>query len=138
MSGIICGNFGCRENRGSVCKGAFHGHCFQQGETDRFPVISLRDLDNSLVDDSTMVDEDPLRFKEARDGDHLMAPFQCDLCHFVNIQGRLPEPSDEQDKLLLLTIRRVVLDSLWARERSTVTKNRDEINGLPRLRLCWV
>ena len=73
-----------------------------------------------------MVDEDPLRFKEGRDGDHLMTPFQCDICHFVNIQGRLPQASDEQDKLLLSTIRRVVLDSLWARERSTVAKNREE------------
>ena len=73
-----------------------------------------------------MVDEDPKRFKEGRDGDHLMVPFQCDICHFVNIQGRLPQASDEQDQLLLLTIQRVVLDSLWARERSTVIANRAE------------
>ena len=55
-----------------------------------------------------------------------MTPFQCDICHFVNIQRRLPQASDKQDKLLLSTIRRVVLDSLWARERSTVTKNREK------------
>ena len=126
MYGIICANFGCRDNLGSLCKSAFHSHCFQQGENDEYPVISLRDLNNSLVDDSTMFDEDPLRFKEVRDGDYLMTPFQCDICHFVNIQGRLPQALDKQDKLLLLTIQRVVLDSLWAREHSTVTKNRKE------------
>ena len=132
MSGIICANFGCRINVESVCVSAFHGHCFQQGKTDQFPVLSIRDLDNSLIDDSSMVDEDPKRFKEGRDGDHLMVPFQCDVCHFVNIQGRLPQASDEQDRLLLLTIQRVVLDSLWARERSTVTANLGEGRRLAR------
>ena len=52
--------------------------------------------------------------------------FQCNPCHFVNIQGRLSRASDKQDELLLLTIWRVLLDSLLARERSMVSANRDE------------
>ena len=75
---------------GSMCQSAYHGRCFQQGKKDPFPVLLLKDLDNSLVDNSTMVDKDPARFKEGRDSDHLLVPFQCDTCHFVNIQGRLP------------------------------------------------
>jgi hypothetical protein len=29
-----------------------------------------------------MEPEDELRFLVGRDGDHLVTPFQCDLCHF--------------------------------------------------------
>ena len=97
---------------GSMCQSAYHGRCFQQGEKDPFPVLSLKDLDNSLVDDSTMVDKDPTWFKEGRDGDHFLVPFQCDTCHFLNIQGCLPIDSDKQDELLRLEILRVSLDSL--------------------------
>ena len=84
------------------------------------------DLNDSLIDDGTMVSDDLLRFKEGRDGDHLMTPFQCDTCHFVNIQRRLPVHGCPQDDLLLLTIRRVTLDSLWSRERGSVRSNRLE------------
>ena len=70
---------------GSMCQSTYHGCCFQQGEKDSFPVLSLKDLDNSLVDNSTIVDKDPAWFKEGRDGDHLLIPFQCNTCHFVNI-----------------------------------------------------
>eukprot|EP00536_Pseudo-nitzschia_multiseries_P001612 jgi/Psemu1/3727/gm1.3727_g len=41
-------------------------------------------LNNSFIDKSLLEDEDPTRFKEARNRDRLMTPFQCDLCHFVN------------------------------------------------------
>ena len=119
-SGIICGNFGCRETEGSVCVGAWHRSCYQQHVKDGYPVLSIMDLNDSLIDDGTMVSDDLLRFKERRDGDHLMTPFQCDTCHFVNIQRRLPVHGCPQDDLLLLTIRRVTLDSLWSRERGSV------------------
>ena len=62
------------------------------------------DLDNLLVENSTMIDKDPTWCKKGRDGDHLMVMFQCDMCYFVNIQRRLPRVSDKQDKLLLLTL----------------------------------
>lgn len=73
-----------------------------------------------------LVDDDPLRFQEARDGDHLVCPFQCDTCHFVNIHKSLPVKESPQDVLCLMAIRRVNLDSLWARERATVEANRRE------------
>ena len=56
----------------------------------------------------------------------MMAPFQCDICHFQNLKGRNPVPGRHQDELLLMCIRRVVLDSFWSRERSTVNSNRLE------------
>ena len=124
MSGVICANFGCRENRGKICNGAWHAKCYTQHKDDKFPVLKAADLDECLMDESTMVDEDPRRFKEARDGDHLVTPFQCNDCHFFNVKGRLPEEGNQRDELAMLCIQRAILDSFWARERSTVRSNR--------------
>jgi hypothetical protein len=63
------------------------------------------------------------RFLEARTGDHLMTPFQCEVCHFKNILNRDPFPSWGKDAELLELFRRANLDSFWARETSTVKNN---------------
>ena len=60
----------------------------------------------------------------ARDGDHLICPFECDQCIFVKLKGRLPCMRLEQDKLLNGCIRRMILDSFWSRESRTVATNR--------------
>lgn len=99
------------------------GECYQQHPHDKFPVLSAQDLDDALINDEEMEDEDPLRFKEARNGDQLMTPFQCDHCHFGNIQGRRPIADRNEDAGLLLCIRRANLDAFWSRERSTVYAN---------------
>ena len=105
------------------CQAQWHARCYKQGDHDKFPVVSENDYRHLGLD----WDEDPDRFKTARDGDHLMCPFQCDLCHFRNI--KLRDPSDlPMDRLLLLCIRRAVLDALWAREKSTVLRNRANLN----------
>jgi hypothetical protein len=91
---------------------------------DDFPVFNQETEAEDLVSDDKMEDEDPKRFKEARDGDHLMTPFQCDLCHFENCKRRRPIPDNTQDEVALLGIRRANLDALWSRERSTVRSNR--------------
>lgn len=70
--------------------------------------------------------EDETRFLVARNGDHLVTPFQCDLCHFRNLQKRDPVAGKCEDDRLLVNIRRANLDALWAREPSTVRKNLDE------------
>jgi hypothetical protein len=70
------------------------------------------------------------RFIVGRNGDHLMCPFQCDLCHFRNIQKRDPLFGRRKDILLLQCIRRASLDAFWAREPSTVRAN---LRGAKRL-----
>ena len=83
-------------------------------------MLSANDLDDSLVDENYLEDEDKERFKEARDGDHLMSPFQCDECHLYNMIGRKAILGYAPDDLALLCIRRASLDAFWSRERSTV------------------
>ena len=56
----------------------------------------------------------------ARHGDMLSAPFQCDFCWFLNLQGRLANVAAPADRLLMAYIRRANLDIMWSREESTV------------------
>ncbi len=44
------------------------------------------------------------RFIEARAGDHLMIEFQCDVCHFWNIQQQDPDLKEAKDYLLMVCI----------------------------------
>jgi hypothetical protein len=127
VGGIICANFGwARSISDGVCRGAWHGSCYTQDKRDSFPVLGAKDIDDALLDEKLLKDDDPLRFREAREGDHLMCGFQCDVCHFINMKGRAPKDGNVYDELALLCIRRASLDTLWARERSTVYSNKLE------------
>ena len=75
------------------------------------------------------VEKDKSRFLFGRAGDHLVTTFQCDLCHFRNINQRSPDETN-QDKLLLHYIRRASLDALWSREKGTVKNTLREIANI--------
>jgi hypothetical protein len=49
------------------------------------PAISL--LETCHIPSKLLDSGEPGRFMTARAGDHLMTPFQCELCHFRNIMG---------------------------------------------------
>ena len=57
---------------------------------------------------------------EARPGDHLLAPFECEICVFLKLKGRHPMQFRDEDRLLCETLRRANLDVFWSRERATV------------------
>jgi hypothetical protein len=63
-------------------------------------------------------------------GDHLFYLFQCELCHFRNIQGRAPtiglRPLDDME--LMKSLRQVNLDAFWSRDPTTVSQNLGKIN----------
>lgn len=67
--------------------------------------------------------EEDGRFLHARDGDHLLSAFECDLCNFRNCCGRDPILGNARDSHTMTCIRRASLDRLWARETSTVKAN---------------
>ena len=72
-------------------------------------------------------DKDEGRFLFGRAGDHFMLGFQCDLCHFRNVQRRDPSVESGADTALLRNIRRANLDALWSREPTTVKQNRYQL-----------
>jgi hypothetical protein len=81
-------------------------------------VFPIRGLDNEDYVIGSDIDE-KRRFLSARDGDHLCTRFQCDQCHFVNINKRLPKHT-LTDVRLMTCIRRANLDALWSLETNTV------------------
>ena len=73
-------------------------------------------------------DKDKEKFRCGVDGGHLMGiPFECELCHFRNINGRDPIPRSIKDAQTLVGIRRANLDAMNAREHSTVRANFNQI-----------
>ena len=55
----------------------------------------------------------PLDYMKARNGDHLLTPFECDTCIFRKLQRRDKIPNNPQDLLLLGCIRRANLDAFF-------------------------
>ncbi|KAL7574352.1 hypothetical protein ACA910_008456 [Epithemia clementina (nom. ined.)] len=115
------------------CQGAWHEECYCQHDGDPFPVLKPGDLDDALMDDEDPGDivDDPDHFNTAHAGDFFMCAFQCDSCSFYNIKQKYPnEKVFPKDDLLSICIRWANLDAFWARERSTVARNRTEMMGL--------
>ena len=65
---------------------------------------------------------------KARNGDHILTPFECDLCIFRKLRKVNPDYNNYSDKLLLGCIRRANLDAFWSRSSSTVQRNRSLID----------
>jgi len=90
-----------------------------------FPIKRAMDPDGEGVNE-----KDAGRFLKARAGDHFMCQFQCDLCHFRNIQRRDPVIGNVKDSLSLRCVWRANLDAMWAREPTTVGGNLREVKKL--------
>ena len=65
----------------------------------------------------------------ARKGDDLMCMFQCEVCHFRNMEGRDPEDVGSDEKILRY-IRRANLDAFWARRPATVYPHFLEVRAI--------
>lgn len=99
------------------CRSVWCGECYTPHPLDRFHHY-------------VPTDEDGFEWRpadrcrshlEARNGDHLLTPFQCDLCVFRNLKLRNPLHINPRDDLLLCCIRQINLDSVWGRESGTVS-----------------
>lgn len=88
-----------------------------------FPIARPVDEEDVEIDDP----KEAKRYLVARSGDHLMCSFQCDLCHFINLNARRPNEHNPQDQRLLKYIRRAQLDAFWVSEPDTVQRNAAEL-----------
>ena len=93
-----------------MCQGLYHGKCYVQAADNKFLVLTCLDLCDPLLNKDILELDDPKRFKEGRDGDQFMIPFQCDVCHFLNIQKRLLIEVNATYDLLMMCIWRMNLD----------------------------
>ena len=67
---------------------------------DNYPVAKLKDADDDMDDP-----KEANKYRYARNGDNYLCPFQCDVCHFRNIQLRNPQAGSVQDMNMLVAIR---------------------------------
>jgi hypothetical protein len=77
----------------------------------------------------------PLDFHVARNGDHAMVPFECDLCIFRKLRKTSPDSAQPDDPLLMACIRRMNLDAFWSRATPTVNGNQDRL--LFGIKMSW-
>ena len=117
--GIFCGNYSVKRGPFLPCKGSWCGSCYKTSGETVFPVRKTLDDDGVEI----VRDDHATRFLVARDGDHFMVPFQCELCMFRNLQEREPLAGSLKDTLLLDFLRRANLDAFWSRGSSTVGAN---------------
>lgn len=116
MNGLLGANFAHGRDCWSPCLQVWCGACYTNHALDKFPWHVP--MDEGGFDWRPV--EDTLRQKHARDGDHLVTPFQCNLCTFQNLQCHNPIDDSLTDSMLLCCIRRVNIDALWGRESSSV------------------
>jgi hypothetical protein len=125
-AGIFCGNFGAPQGGFQACQMAWCGGCYRATIGDDFFVMRSKDIDG----EDLLAPGDEVRFQTARNGDHFMCPFQCDLCHFRRLKGRDPFHGFWADDVTLLCIRRANLDAFWAREPDSVRANLREVREI--------
>jgi hypothetical protein len=82
--GIFCANSLFERGPFAPCKGVWWGECYKPLGEKAFPCQCP--VDDDGLDQTQLGDEK--RYLHTRNGDHLMVPFQCDLCHFRNIMAR--------------------------------------------------
>jgi hypothetical protein len=116
MTGLFCANFAAHRLHWKPCGNVWHGSCYTPHPQDRFFYHVVTDDDGF----DWRPPETLSRYRVARNGDHLLTPFQCDLCCFRNLQRRDPNHLLERDALLMCCIRRANLDAVWGREPQTV------------------
>jgi hypothetical protein len=86
---------------------------------DKFRVREIVDDDGNHLQAMPSVGGDA-RFRFAQPGDHLMTPFQCELCHFRNLTLRNPSFNRPEHQECLAHMRRGHLDTFWSRDPPTV------------------
>jgi len=115
-SGVICGNFGEAVIGLPECWSGWCATCYCMSPGDGFWTYRDEDSEgNPLVTAS-----EEKHFMEARPGDHLVCPFQCETCTFYKLKGRPANPSSHTDKLLLKFLRQANLDAFWSQRPGTV------------------
>jgi hypothetical protein len=117
--GLFCANFYSKRGSFAPCESTWCGPCYQPSGRLDFPIKVQLDNDGDEIRDPSEL----TRFREGRAGDHLMTPFQCDLCHFRNVMWQNPVLCCGTDDTILDYIRRANLDAMWCRAKSTVSAN---------------
>ena len=102
--GIFCMNFCHSLGKFNPCRGAWCGNCYSSSnKIEFFHQTDPRwdSNDPSILRKWKQKEKKKADFDFARDGDHLLTPFQCDLCVFRRINNRDPLNGLDADEKVL-------------------------------------
>jgi hypothetical protein len=116
LQGLFSANFMNSQMCWTACPQVWCGTCYTPHELDTF--FQPAPTDEEGFD--WRPQDEILCHRQARDGNMLLTPFQCNLCSFPNLKLHNPSAYDPKDALLLCCIRRANLDAVWEREPQTV------------------
>jgi len=114
--GLFCGNFGALRGLFPVCRKSWHARSYTLSSSLEFQIACPENEEGVKWNKN----QEDYCFLNARKGDMLCCPFQCDYCWHVNLMHRSARDCYTGDAILLGYIRRVNLDMMWSREPSTV------------------
>jgi hypothetical protein len=90
------------------------GACYVSNPETSFHVRSLSDEEDANGKDAKDLErltkrwgskrKSPLDFHVARNGDHAIVPFECDLCIFRKLRKTSPDSAQPDDRLLMACI----------------------------------
>ena len=117
------------------CRRMWCGECYISLPEPQFPVMNLtlrrqsedQAKNDRLINAWKKIYLQSDAFLTGRNGDHLLAPFECDLCIFRKLKERDPLDTLENERLLQACIRRASLDVFWSSATSTVKGNVSQI-----------
>ena len=116
------------------CRSCWCGSCYTSSNIVSFFKAKLESVEHIVEVDGKSQNlwrrkaVSELDYEEARDGDHLITPFQCDICVFRRIKGMDPDVNSHSDTLTLSYIRRANLDAFWSRARGTIKNNKSTVD----------
>ena len=103
--------------------------CYRESPDNLFPrlqTVEPEDKKEVLLKETGLK-----RHQHGRNRDHLMdVPFECDLCHFRNMDKRDPVWESPKDMATMKVIRWVLLDVFWVREADKVSGNQQAVKRL--------
>jgi hypothetical protein len=138
LQGIFCSNFAWTVGDFPACQRVWCGECYTSSPLVSFHIRTVTDKQDGNDDDTfhqarlQQAWKGKHRAKDnflvGRNGDHTLLSFECDLCIFRKLKGRIPDPDSNMDALCQAAVRRVNLDAMWARSKHTAQGQRDMLN----------
>ena len=128
--GVYCGNYLTQQGQLPPFQMVWHGNCFKMQHDDPYPIVKLcsynADDNNLRIPD----EEGHMEYRSARNMDHLVCPFQCNMCRSWNIKKRSPRAHSQFDYSLMVVIWRGSVDAFWRRRSGVVTNTRQGVQTI--------
>ena len=105
QEGIFCANFRKQVIGSHRCLNVWCATCYRILPGDDFLIYRVDDAQSDPLNIELRAPEEDRDYLEARGGDHLFCPFECNYCTFHQLKGRPPLARVKTDDILLTYLR---------------------------------